>query len=72
MQDRLNNGTSFVDNIQWGWNLTAGMGSTIILRDVNNDGWRDVIVGNPKFRIYLSNGTSFNEDINWEKNIQNS
>lgn len=65
-----NNGTSFSDSIQWGWNLTAGKDSTILLRDIDNDGRIDLIVGNPKFRIYLNNGTSFNDNIDWAKNVQ--
>lgn len=66
----INNGTSFEESEQWQWNLTATLGDSIRLADINNDGYLDLTVATPRVMIYLNNGTSFEENVEWETNIQ--
>jgi len=62
----INNGTSFVESLQWGNNLTLLSESTVLLGDHNNDGKLDLILtGNAAgdfIYVYNNNGTTLIEN----------
>jgi PGF-pre-PGF domain-containing protein len=69
----INNGTSLVSNTQWGTNLLGLQDNSLVLGDINNDGFIDLLsmgtTGTKYTKIYINNGTSLNEDSIWENGL---
>src|SRR3989338_7961730 len=70
----LNNGTSLVENSQWGSNLTKSWKGSLAFGDLNNDGDLDLALSgqssNGKIsKIYINNGTSLVENSTWQGNL---
>jgi hypothetical protein len=63
------------ENNQWEQNLTKVAFSSLVLGDVNNDGYSDMIVtgicgiGCNSAKVYINNGTTLNENSTWEQNL---
>jgi PGF-pre-PGF domain-containing protein len=67
----VNNGSTFIESIQWKGNIVNAWKTSLAFGDINLDGKIDLIftgVGNEYFsKVYINNGTSFNENSVWEQ-----
>jgi hypothetical protein len=72
---------SFIEDSSWEQNLTPARFGAMVLGDINNDGYLDIIStgclkdgtnnceGGVIAKVYLNNGTTFNENLTWEQNL---
>jgi predicted nucleotidyltransferase len=69
----LNNGTSLLESLIWGSNLSNVYRSSIALGDINNDNSLDLALtgwdGGYHAEIYINNGSSLEENSIWQQNL---
>ena len=77
-QIHINDGTSLNKNITWSSNITNVSYPSIMLADINNDLWLDLMIagstnpfggGNETVFVYINNHTSFVQNNTWSQNI---
>ena len=66
----INNGTSFVEDLNWEQNLSGVGSGSLALGDIDNDGDLDMIFAGGgagiNFGVYINNGTSFTINPAWQ------
>ncbi len=70
----VNNGTSFVESVQWKGDIQNTWKSSFAFGDINLDGKLDLILSGGgalgrSSNVYLNNGTSFVESSTWQQEL---